>query len=718
MHDGSQETTGSSVPPRLTLPDILNPRSVAVIGASENVAKFGGRIMHYLTKHRFPGRVLPINPGRKEILGLPAYARVTDVPEDIDVAIMAVPPERLLDAAKECADAGVGCCVIMTTGFAEIGEFGRARQDELVAIARSAGMRIIGPNCMGLISPHHALALTSSLVLEDGELMRGPIGLISQSGALMVSMYDRAHSAGIGFSACVSLGNQSDLEICDVLEYMIEDPKTRAICLYVEGFKTPRRFLDLAVACRKAGKPLFMVKAGRTEAGVRAAMSHTASLAGSYAVLEAACEERGVLLLDDVDDMIRAADALLRFGVPAGGGVCVFSPSGGGASTGVDRVCERGLAAARLGARTVERLDAYLLPTFQQNPIDLGGRRDPNAPTSAGEILAILAEDPDVSALFVVLTTVPFYAAVTREIGKTLLGCGKPFVLTVTPGAAADEPREALRELGCPYYDHMDSALRVLATLTKIRDDARLTLPEPPVRPGEIPVFPDPARLRAGRLTEVEVKRLAARYGIPVAAERLCSTVEEAISAAAEIGYPVAFKAVCRDLVHKSDVGAVRLGLENAAMLGQAWTEVMAAVRRALPDAGIEGGLVQAMSRGELELIMGARRDPQFGPILVAGAGGTLVEFLSDVSIALAPVDARRARALLERLKAWPLMRGLRGKPALDVEAAVEAIVRLGWLAVDLGDRLVELELNPLMMRAAGKGVTAVDGRATVAARD
>ncbi len=378
-----KETT---MQPRLTVDQILHPRSVGVIGASDDVAKFGGRIMHYLVKHRFPGSIVPINPSRAEVRGIRTFPRIGEAPGPVDVCILAVPASVLVQSVRECAEAGVGCCVIMTTGFAEIGPVGRARQDELELIARTHRMRILGPNCMGLINPHHALALTSSLVLEEGELACGRIGLISQSGALMVSMYDRAHSAGIGFSACVSLGNQSDVEICDILEYMRDDPRTEAICLYVEGFRSPRRFLELAQACRGAGKPVLMVKSGRTEAGVRAALSHTASLAGSYRVLSSACTEHGVLLLDDPDDMIRAADALLRWGVPRTDGVAVLSPSGGGAAVMIDRISERGIRPAMFNEATRTKLAKRLLPSFIGNPIDLGGRLDSGSTDLGGQL--------------------------------------------------------------------------------------------------------------------------------------------------------------------------------------------------------------------------------------------------------------------------------------------------------------------------------------------
>ena len=696
---------------RLSVRQILHPQSVGVIGASDDVGKFGGRIMHYLIKHGFPGTIVPVNPSRAEVRGVHAYPRIGDAPGPVDVCILAVPAAVLVQAVRECAEAGVGCCVVMTTGFAEIGPAGRARQDELEAIARTHGMRIVGPNCMGLINPHHALALTSSLVLEDGELARGRIGLISQSGALMVSIYDRARSADIGFSACVSLGNQSDVEICDVLEYMRDDPCTEAICLYVEGFRSPRRFLELASDCRRAGKPVLMVKSGRTEAGVRAALSHTASLAGSYRVLASACAERGVLLMDDVDDMVRAADALLRWGVPGGDGVAVLSPSGGGAAVMIDRISERGLRPAVFGEATRVRLAEHLGPTFIGNPIDLGGRLDSGAAGLGGELVRVLAGDPDVGVLCVLLTTAPGFVAVARGIGEALLAAAKPFVLSVTPGTSADAPRTVLREIGCPYYDHADSALRVLGTLLEARRLGAVVAVET-VRPGGLPATD--AVLPTGRLTEPEVKQLVARYGVPVGEERVCADVEAAVKAATAIGFPVALKPVCRALVHKSDIGAVRLGLGSVEALRDAWAEVMTAVHRALPDATIEGGVVQQMHRGELELIMGVRRDPQFGPVLVVGAGGVLAELLDDVTVALAPVGVARVMEMLRGLKVWPLLDGWRGRPKLDVAAVADAACRLSWLANDLGDRLVDLELNPLLVGREGEGMVAVDGRGAV----
>lgn len=285
-----------TVAPRLSVREILYPRSVAVFGASEDKGKFGGRILHYLMRHRFAGQIVPINPNRETVAGLACYPTISAVGEAIDVAILAIPASSILPSVEACAAAGVGCCAIVSTGFAEAGEEGAAVQQRLVQLSRDCGMRIIGPNCMGLINPNHALALSSSLVLEIPEMRRGSTGLISQSGALMVSIFDRAHDAGLGLSTCVSLGNQADIEICDIFEHLIEDPATKVICMYIEGLKDAVRFASLAERAQAARKPVIVVKTGRTEAGAKAARLHTASLAGSYAVLGAICREHGVLV--------------------------------------------------------------------------------------------------------------------------------------------------------------------------------------------------------------------------------------------------------------------------------------------------------------------------------------------------------------------------------------------------------------------------------------
>jgi acyl-CoA synthetase (NDP forming) len=697
---------------RVDVERILHPRSVAVFGASDSKDKFGGRIMHFLVRHGFAGDILPINPRREEVLGRRAYPAIAAAPAPPDVAILAVPGSSLVATVREAAAAGVGCCVIISTGFAEAGDEGAARQAELVRIARESGTRLVGPNCMGLIVPHHRLALCSSVVLDTDRLADGVIGLVSQSGALMVSIVDRAAADGLGFRYGVSLGNQVDLEICDFLDYMVGEPQTEALCVYVEGLLDGERFRRSLADARRAGKPVLVVKTGRTQAGVKSARSHTASLAGAWEVFEAVCRDEGAVLARDPDDMVRAAHFLTRHRAPRRGGAVILSSSGGGCGIASDRVSELGVPMAVLTTESRAKLGALLLPPQADNPVDLGGRRPPEEIEIAGDVARVLFEDPGAAYGLVILTSMPFFARRARLIGEAALATDKPVMIALTPGAAAEAPRRALRELGQFYFDRTEDALRVLALVASY--DALRASPAPAaVRPTDVPegrtlVLPQ------GSLTEGEVKRLLAAFGVPVAAERLASTPEAAADAAAALGFPVVLKAVSRRIVHKSDVGAVRLGLGSPEAVTAAARTMRDTLRAAGLDADLEGFSVQPMVRGEAEVIVGARRDPHFGAVVMVGLGGITVELLNDVALAPAPVSPARARALLAALRGAPLLTGSRGRPPVDVAAIADVVARVSWLAADLGARLGDLEINPLIVRRDGDGAVAVDARATL----
>jgi acetyl-CoA synthetase (ADP-forming) len=704
---------GERARPRVDVERILHPRSVAVFGASDSKDKFGGRIMHFLVHHGFPGDIYPINLRRTEVLGRKAYPAIADVPRPPDVAILAVPSVALVDGVAAAAAAGVGCCVIISTGFAEAGEDGMARQAALVEVTRRTGTRLVGPNCMGLIVPHHRLALCSSVVLDTAGLRDGPIGLVSQSGALMVSIFDRAAADGIGFRHCVSLGNQVDLEICDFLEYLVADSRTEAVCLYIEGLLDGARFRRGLAAARHAGKPVLLVKTGRTEAGVKSARSHTASLAGAFDVFEAVCRDEGAVIARDPDDMVRAAHFLVRHRAPRRGGVAILSSSGGGAGIASDRVSELGVPLAEFAPATRAGLDELLLPPQALNPIDLGGRRKPEEVEIAGDVARLCFGDPGVAWGLAILTSMPFFATRTRLIGEAARAVDKPVLIALTPGAAADAPRRALREAGIFYVDRTEDALRVLALLADY--DRRDLHASPASRPDGLPAPTALRGLPEGALTEGEVKRLVATYGVPVAREVTVTTPDATADAATRLGFPVVLKAVSRQLVHKSDAGGVRLGLGSAEAVVAAAREMTQELERSAPSVKLDGFSVQEQVPGEAEVIVGARRDPQFGPVVMVGGGGIAVEMLRDVALAPAPVSLARARAMLRSLRMAPLLTGARGRPPLDVEAVTDAVVRLSWLATDLGPRLVDLEVNPLLVRRAGAGAVAVDGRGTLA---
>ncbi len=711
----SARADGRAVPDRIPLARIVSPRSVAVIGASEDAGKFGGRVIHYLIRHGYPGRLLPINPNRAAIRGLPAFPSVSAAPGPVDVAILAVPAAQLLRQIEDCAAAGVGACIVITGKLADAGPEGAALQDRVTQAARAAGMRLVGPNCLGIFNMTDSAMLSSSLALEVERVRAGGIGMVSQSGALMGTLVSLGHGYGLGFSRCISVGNQADLELCDFLEFLIEDAATRVITLYIEGLRQPQRLPPLLHRARAAGKPVLCVKAGRSEAGVQAARSHTASLAGSFAAFEAICRDAGAVLLEDPAAMVLAADALDRLPrLPrAGMGLAIIASSGGSTVTCADQLPGAGLRLGEMSEATRAVLRRWMPESHVHLPLDTGSFHDNTSIPALEDCIRAFMADPDIGAVVFPMTTQPAMAARAALLPPLSREGGRPLLYVMTAGEVGDAARQRMREANFPFYDRVSDALAVLRALeAEAIGRARADLPAPERPQGAGPV---PPGLPEGPLTEAEAKRLAAAYGIPVTRERLARSAEEAAQAAREIGFPVALKGVSRAVVHKSDLGLVRLDLGDAEAVRTTFADVTARLEQAVPGS-MEGALVQEMACGEAELILGARHDPDFGPMVLVGLGGLLVEILQDVQIAPAPLRPEDALAMLRRLKLWPVLAGVRGRPPLDVTAAADALVRLSWLAADLGGRLAEMDLNPILLRAAGGGAVAVDARATLRA--
>ncbi len=690
---------------------ILNPRSVAIIGASESLGKFGGRVMNFVVKHGFSGVVLPINPTSSTILGITAYARIGDAPGPIDVALLAVPSAQIPAAIAECGSAGVAACVVLTADFAEAGAAGAARQDDLVRIARQHGMRLIGPNCLGFINPALRLALTSSVALAVEPMPVGNIGLASQSGSLMAALISHAQDLGSGFSAAVSVGNQADLEICDFIEYFLEDRATRAICAYIEGLKDGRRFLALAARCRAAGKPLLVVKAGGSDAGARITRSHTASLAGSQAVWAAACREHAVVLLDDPEALIQCADFLIRFGAPQGDGIAALSPSGGTIAVTADRIAAANLRLAKLADSTQRALHEIVPATRPVNPLDVGGLAREQGVASAGACYELLAADPDTAAVLIVVATTPQLADKVRLWGALALRHGKPTAILLTPGTLVDDARATLRELHCPYTNRMDDALRVLKAAIQYGQALHAPPGQQPVLPAAFGAVANFAA-SAAELTASETTQLLGVAGVNATSAISARSESEAVEGANAMGYPVALKVSSRTLTHKSDVGGVHLDVRGDEAVRAAWRKIRDNV--AAHDAGPLECMVQPMITGGVELIVGSQWDAQFGAVVMVGAGGIWAETLRDTQLALAPVTPQRALGLVRALRMWPLLAGSRGHPRADIDKLVDVIVRTSWLAATLGPRLTELDINPLLVRAEGQGAIALDARATL----
>ncbi|MBS0452160.1 MAG: acetate--CoA ligase family protein [Proteobacteria bacterium] len=705
-------TSASCATPLKTL---LNPRSVAVIGASEDQTKFGGRLYKTLLQHKYAGEVYPINPGRDTLFGLKTFPSINATPKAPDMVIMALPRDKVKGEIAACAARGAKAGIIITSKFSDAGPEGLALEREVVAAAAEHGMRLIGPNCLGLISPTNKLVLCSSPALNVPSLIEAPIGFVSQSGALMGTLFDRSYGMGIGFSHCVSVGNQADLELCDFVEFLIEDERTQVICSYVEGIKSPQRFVELARRARAAGKPWLMVKAGATDDGSRAAYSHTASLAGDFAALKAICERENVVMMDDPLDMLSLARAMVRYPARKVRDVAVITTSGGGGAISADQLSHAGIGLSRFNEATRTGLAEHYSEGQASNPIDVGGRKHEGT-DELGVVTAELAlADPATDLGLMVLTTAPDVPGLTRQLadgGERPAAAGKPTLYVMLPGRVAAPAREILVERGLPYVDTLAEAMAVLRgwkTWSTYQE------PDAPVRPAGSAATAAPAD---GTLGEAASKALLAKAGMPVNGERLVRNADEAVDAAGTLGFPLVLKVVSPDIAHKSDVGGVALNIADAHDLRSRLAAMQASVAKAAPDARIDGYSLQKQESGELELIVGVRRDPQFGAQVVVGAGGVLVELLKDVAVLPAPIDAAAARRAVEGLKVAPLLRPYRGRGALDVDAVVDAIVRLSWLAHDLeggaAGRDFEIEVNPLKVRLQGQGAVAVDARARI----
>ena len=684
---------------------LLDPSCVAIVGASEDLGKFGGRALGNLIEGGYTGKIIPINRTRKTLRGLACYPAIGDVAEPIDVAVLTVPSSYVDGVVAECAAAGVKACIVVSSGFAEMGADGAARQDALAATARAAGMRMLGPNCLGLAVPRRALALSPTVVFTlGGDLSDGGIALVSQSGALMTQMYAVALDAGAGFSGCVSVGNQADLELTDFIEYFIDDPATRVIACYVEGLVAPGRFVAALARARAAGKPMLVTKVGRTEAGADVARSHTASIAGSFAAFEAVCRRHGATLFDQAEDMIRAADVLDRCGRAPGTRYAVISGSGGGAALATDNLAQTPFEAARLSDASLAALaDAYAIPQ-RKLPLDLGAHLAGYGPDRSVQVAETVMGDPGVDCGVLVVTPQPFIGETVDAFVTAGRHNDKPILVIAQAGLVRAEMAAVVARHDYPVLPSLGAAIGCLATFAPAEDIGGET-PDAIELPGEATA--------SGRLTEMQAKALLDAAGVPTTNDVFAATSDDAVAAADRLGYPVVLKAVCPTLVHKSDVGGVRVGLADAAAVAAAWDAIAEGLARHGHD-DFEGCVVAEMVTGIAELIVGARCDPDFGPMVVIGFGGTWVEIVEDVQVAMAPISAGQAETMMRRLKLWPLLDGVRGQPAADVAAAAEAASRVSHLAAALGRRLVELDVNPLIVGAAGEGAVAVDARATL----
>jgi len=685
------------------------PQSVAVIGASRDKAKLGHGVLANILGSGYKGKVYPINPKAQEILGLKCYPSVLEVPDPVDLAVIVIPATYVAKALEECGQKGVKGVIIISAGFKEIGGEGARREKELLEIAHRYNMRLVGPNVLGIIDT--IVPINASFAA--GMPARGSIAFMSQSGALCTSVLDMALAEGIGFSRFVSLGNKADLNEIDFLEAWEKDAHSSVITAYLEGISHGSRFIEVARRVTRR-KPIIAIKSGTTNAGSRAVSSHTGTLAGSERAYEAAFKQTGIIRANSVQELFDYAIAFARQPLLHKNAIAIVTNAGGPGIMATD-ACERaGLRLASLNSETMEHLRAHLPAAASVlNPVDVLG--DALADRYALALEAVL-KDPNVGGVIVILTpqvmtqveeTAELVGQIASRFDKPVLGC-------FMGRATTEKGARILARYRIPNYPVPERAVAALKAMWEYRT----WLNEPPL---EIERFKfDLARIREvferarkeGRLTlgDAEARAILEACDIPVPKTGLARTPEEAVEIAEEIGYPVAMKIASPDILHKTDIGGVKLNIQTPTDVRDTFDLLVYRATRYMPDATIWGCQVQQMVRGGREVIVGMNRDPQFGPLLMFGLGGIYVEALKDVSFRIAPISRRQAKEMVNEIRAIRLLKGIRGEPPADIEALVDVILRISQLVIQFPE-IVELDINPLMVLEAGRGAVSVDMR-------
>ena len=693
---------------------LFHPRSIAVIGASTTKGKLGNDVMRNLIDSGYERRIYPINPKADEILGYKAYRSVKDVPSDVDVAVIVIPAKYVLESVRECGEKGVKALVIITAGFKEIGHDGQEAEKQLVELAEKYEMVIQGPNCLGIINTSEPYNASFSA----GTPAKGTIAFASQSGALMTGILDWSLMEKIGFSKFVSLGNKAHLDEADFIEAFGRDPDSTFLLLYIESVVDGRKFMD---ACKRviSHKPIFIVKAGVSAAGARAASSHTGSLAGSDIAYDVAFKQCGVRRASDMAALFDVASVFDDMYLPAGNRVAIVTNAGGPGILTTDACETSGLQIAQLSSQTVEFLKENLPPAAAvYNPIDALGTAQP-------EDYALCIEaslrDENVDSVLVLLT--PQAMTKETETAQVLVDAhrkypNKPLIAVFMGGNSMVYPRIVLTEGGIPVFDFPERAVHALAELYKYtvsRDSLRdESIPKFKVNKKKVEqIIHDVRKDNRRVLLGNEAHAIAEAYDIPVARIRLATSSEEAKKLAEELGYPVVLKIASPDIVHKSDIGGIRVGLQTADEVEEAFLQILDNIKTRMPKAIIYGIDVQEMVDTGKELIIGCSRDVQFGPLIMFGAGGIFVNYLKDIAFRLAPMTRSDASEQIMETKIGTILKGVRGELPSDIAAIEDTILKISQLVTDFDD-IVELDINPAFAYDKGKGISAVDVKITI----
>lgn len=693
---------------------ILNPKSIAVIGASRQPGSVGHETLKNIIESGFPGKVYPVNPKADRLLGLKCYHKVEEIEEPVDLGVVAVPAEVVPEVAEEAGEKGFRGLVVLSAGFKESGSEGLKREKTLVEVCRKHGMRLVGPNCLGLISSYTPMNASFAPVTPH----KGNIAFLSQSGALVTSVLDWSVREGLGFSHVISLGNCADLNETDFIEALSLDPRTKVIAAYIEGVGEGKRFIKVAEEASKR-KPILTIKSGISEAGAKAISSHTGSLAGSRVAYKAVFDRTGIIQVESIEELFDLARAFSTQPAPKGRNLAVVTNAGGPGIIATDACSKHGLNLAWLSPKTINLLRESLPEESSWvNPVDVLGDASPDRYRVA---MDIVLKDEGVDSLLVICSP----QAVTKpmEIAEEVVKAkervkGKPIVCSFMGGEAVSGAVRLLSEAGVPNYPFPERAVRALSRLSKYGEEKfkvkrRFAVSYNVDKEGVKEVLERAKRENRVNLLIVEAFQILAAYGLKIAPSMLAQSKAQAVEAAERIGYPVAMKVVSPQIMHKTDIGGVKLNLNSGEEVEEAFDQIIRDASSYMPEARIIGVVVQKMVKPGKEVIVGLHRDTQFGPLVMFGIGGIYVNVLRETAFRLAPISVKEAVDMIAETKTFPILRGVRGEPASDISALAEVISRVSQLAVDF-EEIVEMDINPLFVYEKGEGCIALDAKITI----
>ncbi len=688
---------------------LLTPKSVAIIGASSTEGKIGHTVVKNLIESKYEGGVYPVNPKADEILGLTCYHSVSEIPGEVDAAILTVPAKFVLGSIKECGEKGVKGIIIITSGFSEVGE--KELEKELVETANSYGMRILGPNIVGVLSNSDNFNGSFAPFLP----LNGSGSLVSQSGALLIGIDAATYLRGVGFDKLISIGNMSDVSFADTIEWLDQDEKTKCISLYIEGFKQGRKVIEVS---QKAHKPIIGLKSGISAHGAAAAASHTGSLAGAAKIYEAAFKQAGIIWADDLNNLFDRTLAL-SLQPPMKGENLLIITNGGGVGVLATDAAERDGIPLKFAPEDVQVELKKHMPAFgsAKNPVDITGMAGTEwYVDSVRYAIAHPWVDGVVVLYCETAVSNPLEIAQGIKAAVDEAGVDKPIIVSYVGGEKSENAMKWLVENGVPAYGAPDTAINAMAAL---RDYARMRelmdvndeTHHEVDREKALKIIASAREDGRDSLTEIEAKQVFATYGLPVTKNALAKTEEEAVKLAEEIGFPVVMKIVSPDILHKSDAGGVKVNIKNSDEARAAFKTILENAKAYKADADIHGIVIQEMAPWGTEVILGSVNDPTFGPTMMFGLGGIFVEVLKDVTFRVAPVSQGQAMRMLGEIRGAPILAGVRGEAPRDREMLADTITRYATMILDLSDEISESDANPVLVYEEGKGIKVVDAR-------